>query len=53
MTISATTQGQKSGVCTSTTRPASPYVGQMIFETDTSKLKVWLGSYWSSGQTLS
>jgi len=53
MTISATTQGQKSGVCTSSTRPQSPYVGQMIFETDTNLLKVWLGSAWSSGQSLS
>lgn len=38
-------------VCTSTTRPASPYVGQVIFETDTSRLKVYLGSVsgWSTG----
>ena len=40
------------GACTSSTRPASPYVGQMIFETDTSLLKIWLGSVWSNGQTL-
>jgi hypothetical protein len=40
------------GVCTSTTRPESPYVGQMIFETDTNLLKIWLGSGWSLGQTL-
>ena len=39
----------KPGVCTSSTRPASPYVGQTIFETDTNKMKVWLGSNWSSG----
>jgi hypothetical protein len=25
----------QSGVCTSVTRPASPYEGQMIYETDT------------------
>jgi hypothetical protein len=36
-------------VCTSTTRPASPYTGQVIFETDTSRTKVWLGSIWSNG----
>ena len=39
----------KPGVCTSTTRPAAPYVGQTIFETDTKIMKVWLGSYWSNG----
>jgi len=53
MTISATTQGQKSGVCTLTTRPINPHVGQMIYETDTNLLKVWLGSAWSIGQSLS
>lgn len=39
----------KAGICTSTTRPAAPFVGQLIFETDTSRLKVWLGSGWSAG----
>ncbi len=34
------------GVCTSTTRPASPYEGQMIYETDTDKVLVWNGSAW-------
>ena len=52
MTISATTKGSKPGVCTSSTRPSSPYVGQMIFETDTNLLKIWLGSNWSDGQSL-
>ena len=42
----------KNGVCTSTTRPEAPYIGQMIYETDTQLLKVWLGSAWSMGQTL-
>ena len=37
----------KAGVCTSSTRPASPYVGQCIYETDTSLAKVWDGSAWS------
>jgi hypothetical protein len=32
----------KPGVCTSSTRPASPYVGQTIFETDTNLMKVYL-----------
>jgi hypothetical protein len=36
----------KPGVCTSTTRPASPYNGQVIYETDTAKTLVWNGSGW-------
>ena len=36
----------KAGVCTSSTRPASPYAGQTIFETDTNKTLVWNGSAW-------
>ena len=38
-------------ICTSTTRPASPFTGQTIFETDTNRMKVWLGSAWSIGTT--
>lgn len=34
------------GVCTSTTKPASPYEGQVIYETDTDKTLVWNGSAW-------
>lgn len=34
------------GVCTSSSRPASPYEGQMIYETDTDKVLVWNGSAW-------
>ena len=34
------------GVCTSTTRPASPYDGQVIYETDTDKTLVWNGTGW-------
>ena len=37
----------KAGVCTSSTRPASPYDGQMIYETDTDRALVWDGSAWS------
>jgi hypothetical protein len=37
----------KPGVCTSSTRPASPYVGQCIYETDTLLAKVWTGSSWA------
>lgn len=36
----------KPGVCTSSTRPASPYEGQVIYETDTDKTLVWNGSAW-------
>lgn len=34
------------GVCTSTTRPASPFEGQVIYETDTDKVLVYNGSAW-------
>jgi len=34
------------GVCTSTTRPASPYEGMVIYETDTNKTYVYNGSAW-------
>lgn len=34
------------GVCTSTTRPASPFEGQAIFETDTDRMLIWNGSVW-------
>lgn len=38
----------KPGVCTSTTRPASPYDGQMIYETDTNLVRIWNGSAWKT-----
>lgn len=34
------------GVCTSTTRPASPYAGQAVFETDTNDISVYDGTAW-------
>ncbi len=34
------------GVCTSTTRPASPYEGQTVYLTDTDLLQIWTGSAW-------
>jgi len=34
------------GVCTSTTRPASPFEGQTIYETDTDMMAIWNGSAW-------
>jgi len=36
----------KQGVCTSSTRPASPFEGQQIYETDTDTLLVYNGSAW-------
>ena len=36
----------KPGVCTSTTRPAAPYEGQTIYETDTDLIQVWKGASW-------
>lgn len=33
-------------VCTSTARPAAPFAGQAILETDTGKMYVWGGSGW-------
>jgi len=34
------------GVCTSSTRPVSPYQGQVIYQTDTNTTHVWNGSAW-------
>lgn len=34
------------GVCTSSTRPASPYEGQVIYETDTNRTLTYSGSAW-------
>ena len=36
----------KAGVCTSTTRPASPFEGQLIYETDTDLTLIYNGSSW-------
>ena len=33
-------------ICTSTTRPASPFIGQGIFETDTQRIRFWNGTTW-------
>lgn len=48
MTISATTQGLRPGVTTSSNRPATPFEGQMIYETDTDLLRIWNGSTWKT-----
>jgi hypothetical protein len=36
----------KPGVCTSSTRPSAPYVGQLVFETNTNRLVVFTASGW-------
>jgi len=46
MSISSSATGLRPGVCTSTTRPTSPYTGMTIYETDTGYLRVWDGSAW-------
>jgi hypothetical protein len=46
MTISATSQGLRMGVATSSSRPAVPFDGQVISETDTDSLKVYNGTAW-------
>lgn len=46
MTISATAQGLRPGVCTSTSRPSAPFDGQVIYETDTNRVLVWDNSAW-------
>ena len=46
MAISSVGSNARPGVCTSTTRPTSPYHGQVIFETDTNRTLVWDNSAW-------
>ena len=36
-------------ICTSSTKPASPFTGQTIFETDTNLMKIYLSNGWSDG----
>jgi len=48
MTISATSQGLKPGVCTSSNRPANPFDGMMIYETDTNLVRIWNGTAWKT-----
>jgi len=48
MSISATNQGLRPGVVTSTNRPANPYDGMMIYETDTNLVRIWNGTAWKT-----
>lgn len=43
----------KAGVCTSSSRPASPFEGQLIYETDTDRLAAYNGSAWIGQNGLS
>ena len=47
MPISNLGNGLRTGVCTSTNRPTTPYEGQVIYETDTDLTLVYNGSGWS------
>jgi hypothetical protein len=51
MGLSQGVNGQQAqpGVCTSTSLPASPFLGQIIFETDTNRLRVYETDGWSVG----
>ena len=33
-------------ICTSSTRPGSPFTGQVIYMSDTDETAVWEGTYW-------
>ncbi len=46
MAINSLSTGWRPGVCTSSTRPTTPYEGQQIYETDTDKLLVWNATAW-------
>lgn len=48
MSASGSNQGLRAGVCLSTTRPAAPYDGQMIYETDTNLVRIWNGTAWKT-----
>jgi len=39
-------------ICTSSTRPASPFAGQQIYETDTSKSLIYNGTAWVQTENL-
>jgi hypothetical protein len=54
MGISNISSNLRPGICTSSTRPTTPYEGQVIYETDTNRTLVWDNSAWvdpSTGQT--
>ena len=46
MAISSVGSNARPGVCTSTTRPTTPFEGQLIYETDTNRVLVFDASAW-------
>jgi hypothetical protein len=46
MTTSGARQGIRPGVCLSTSRPASPFIGQIVYMTDVNQSAVWDGVSW-------
>lgn len=44
--VRAGNTGSGLSAVTSSTRPASPFVGQLIFETDTQRTRMWNGTVW-------
>ena len=51
MGISNVASNLRPGVCTSTTRPTTPYEGQVIYETDTNRVLVWDNAAWVDPST--
>ena len=46
MGISNIASNLRPGIVTSTTRPTTPYEGQIIYETDTNRVLVWDNAAW-------
>ena len=38
----------RTGVCTSATRPTSPFVGQVVYESDTYRMMAYTGAGWAA-----
>lgn len=51
MGISNVASNLRPGICTSSTRPTTPYEGQVIYETDTNRTLVWDNAAWVDPST--
>lgn len=51
MGISNIASNLRPGICTSSTRPTTPYEGQVIYETDTNRTLVWDNAAWVDPST--